>query len=66
MNQISLDLKKLKDKDGNTYYGCFPTIPATIKLDECVFFIFVAEDGEETLVIRKADKPHAPNGTRLE
>ena len=56
-SQIVFDIKPLKDRDGKAYYGCFPTFPATIRLDEVVFFIFVSESGEENLVIRKREEP---------
>ena len=55
-NQIELNLVPMTDRNGKKYYGSFPDIPATLRLDEITFFVFVSDDGEETLVIRKREK----------
>jgi hypothetical protein len=55
-DQISIDLKVMTDKDDKTYYAAFPDLPFNLKLDECVFFVFVSEEGQEALVIKRRTK----------
>ncbi len=55
-DQIELRLVPMTDRNNKTFYGAFPDIPATLRLDEITFFIFVSDEGEETLVIRKRDR----------
>jgi len=57
--QIVLELKQLKDKEGNSYLAAFPTdaqwLDLTLKLHQCCFFIFTKEEGNETLIIKQFD-----------
>lgn len=60
-SQIVLELKRLKDSEGNPYYAAFPTpdtawLNITLKLHECVFMIFTKEEDNETLIIKQFDE----------
>lgn len=55
-NQIELTLVPMTDRYGKKYYGCFPEVPVSMRLDEITFFVFTSDEGEETIVIRKREK----------
>lgn len=52
MDQIQVDLFPCKDRNGKRYYIANPNLEIEIDLSKMVFFVFVAEDGDESLVIR--------------
>ena len=56
-NNLTIDLKKRKDKDGNIFYVGKLEFPGNIKCDEgVVFLIFVSDEGGEQLQIASMDK----------
>ena len=53
MDQIHINLIAREDRNGRKYYIANPSLDIEINLDKMVFFVFVSEDGEESIVIRK-------------
>jgi hypothetical protein len=52
MDQININLISREDRNGRKYYIANPNLDIKVNLNKIVFFIFVSEDGEESLVIR--------------
>lgn len=52
MDQIQINLIAREDRYGKKYYIANPTLKLNINLTDMVFFVFTAEGGEESLVIR--------------
>lgn len=52
MDQIQINLIPREDRYGNKYYVASPNLKISVNLDQMVFFVFTADSGQETLVIR--------------
>jgi len=71
MDQIHINLISREDRNGRKYYIANPSLDIKINLDKMVFFVFVSEEGEESIVIRKRqpkedrsrDSPEDGNGS---
>lgn len=57
MDQIQISLTSRTDRDGNKYFFASPRLNVPITLSEMVFFVFVSDEGQETLVIRARQTP---------
>lgn len=52
MDQIQINLIPREDRYGSKYYVASPNLKISVDLDQMVFFIFTADSGQETLIIR--------------
>ena len=52
MDQIQINLIPREDRYGNKYYVASPNLKISVNLDQMVFFVFTADAGQETLIVR--------------
>ena len=52
MDQIQINLIPREDRYGSKYYVASPNLKISVNLDQMVFFVFTADSGQETLIIR--------------
>ncbi len=65
MDQIQVSLTSRTDRDGNKYFFASPRLNVPITLSEMVFFVFMSEEGQETLVIRARQTPDREKEKRI-
>ena len=62
MDQIQINLIPREDRYGNKYYVASPNLKISVNLDQMVFFVFTADAGQETLIIRTRHVRDDKNG----